>query len=125
MQRRSILSVATHLLALALGFSLGIYALPILTAPPSPTADGLQKIASQAKYHGDFTRDLAGRDFLHWGEGRVSLTNGSISLQGELAPGPDYRLYLAPEFVETEEQFEQLKPQMLEVGDVKTFINFY
>ena len=125
MQRRSVFTIVTHLLALAVGFALGIYALPILTAPPSPAADGLQKIASQALYHGEFRRDLADSDFLHWGEGRVSLSNGSISLEGELAPGPDYRLYLSPEFVETEDLFEELKIQMVEVGDVKTFRNFF
>ncbi len=43
---------------------------------------------------------------------------------GELAPGPDYKLYLAPEFVETEADFIRLKPQMVRVGDVKTFRNF-
>lgn len=47
-----------------------------------------------------------------------------ISFQGELAPGPAYRLYLAPEFVETESAFEQLKPQMVRVGEVNTFENF-
>ena len=40
------------------------------------------------------------------------------------APGPDYKLYLSPEFVETEADFERLKPGMVRVGDVKTFKNF-
>lgn len=125
MQQRRVFTVVSHLLALAVGFALGIYALPILTAPPSPAAEGLQKIASQAQYQGEFRRDLVDSDFLHWGEGRVSLNNTSISLEGKLAPGPDYRLYLSPEFVETEEMFEQLKIHMVEVGDVKTFNNFF
>jgi hypothetical protein len=43
---------------------------------------------------------------------------------GKLAPGPDYKLYLSPEFVETEADFARLKPQMLRVGKVKTFDNF-
>ena len=95
-----------------------------MTAPPGPTADGLSQVAAKARYSGEFRRDLAGSDFLHWGEGRLSLNDESIILQGELAPGPDYRLYLSPKFVETEAQFEQQKSAMIEVGDVKTFTNF-
>ena len=45
-------------------------------------------------------------------------------MQGKVAPGPDYKLYLSPEFVETEADFERLKPQMARVGDVRTFDNF-
>jgi hypothetical protein len=41
-----------------------------------------------------------------------------------LSPGPDYKLYLSPEFVETEADFKRLKPTMVRVGDVKTFKNF-
>ena len=43
---------------------------------------------------------------------------------GELAPGPDYKLYLSSTFVETEVEFNRLKGSMLRVGDVKTFENF-
>jgi hypothetical protein len=41
-----------------------------------------------------------------------------------LAPGPDYKLYLSPEFVETEAEFTRLKSRMVRVGDVRTFENF-
>ena len=61
---------------------------------------------------------------MHWGEGKVSVGNKSIALMGELAPGPDYKLYLSPEFVETEADFKRLKTSMVRVGDVKTFKNF-
>jgi len=47
-----------------------------------------------------------------------------FALQGRLAPGPDYRLYLSPEFVETEADFNRLKEKMVRVGDVRTFENF-
>jgi hypothetical protein len=43
---------------------------------------------------------------------------------GKLAPGPDYKLYLSPEYVETEDNFNRLKSAMVQVGDVKTFNNF-
>ena len=43
---------------------------------------------------------------------------------GKLAPGPDYKLYFSPRFVETEEDFNRLKSEMVRVGDVNTFENF-
>jgi len=43
---------------------------------------------------------------------------------GTLAPGPDYKLYLSPQFIETEAEFNRLKNTMVRVGDVKTFENF-
>ena len=47
----------------------------------------------------------------------------SIVFSGRLAPGPDYKLYLSPEFVETEVDFARLKSQMVLVGDVRGFGN--
>ena len=44
--------------------------------------------------------------------------------RSRLAPGPDYKLYLSPEFVETEAGFARLKSRMVRVGEVKTFGNF-
>ena len=73
---------------------------------------------------GEFRRDLPGSDALHWGEGRVYVGRDSITFEGELAPGPDYKLYLSPEYVETIEEFERARPNMLRVGDVKTFGGF-
>ena len=48
----------------------------------------------------------------------------AVSLQGRLAPGPDYQLYLSPEFIETDADFLRLKGQVLRVGAVKTFEGF-
>jgi hypothetical protein len=123
MKKLLILSLS-HLLFAAGGFAAGIYALPILTAPAAPSASEVAATMESAILSGQFRRDLAGSDLLHWGEGTVSLGRHFISLQGRIAPGPDYKLYLAPEFVETEAQFEALKPQMVQVGDVRTFDNF-
>ncbi len=114
----------THALALAAGFALGIYALPILTAPPAPTVAEVTAQASGATFTAQFKRDLKDSDALHWGEGTVSVGPRSVTLSGALAPGPDYKLYLSPEFVETEADFARLKSTMLRVGDVKTFNNF-
>jgi hypothetical protein len=54
----------------------------------------------------------------------VTLSPQQVVFTGRLAPGPDYKLYLSPEFVETEADFKRLKSTMLRVGDVKTFENF-
>ena len=121
---KTLLLIVSHGLAIALGFALGIYALPILTAPAAPSAAEVQAQAGQASYTGTFRRELKDSDLLHWGEGTVSVGPRSITLMGKLAPGPDYKLYLSPEFVETEVDFAKLKPSMVRVGDVKTFENF-
>lgn len=119
-----LLLVASHLLALGLGFALGIYVLPILVAPQSPSGADIAASMGPTLWKAEFRRDLKDSDALHWGEGVVSVGPKTISLVGKLAPGPDYKLYLSPEFVETEADFERLKPQMQRIGDVRTFENF-
>jgi len=118
---RWIFRLVTHGIALVIGVALGIYILPILTAPKGPDAATLTAGAEGATYTGSFTRDLAGSDFLHWGTGSISLSPSRITHIGELAPGPDYKLYLAPEFVEDEAGFEAIKDASVRVGDVKMF----
>lgn len=116
--------IVTHGAVGFAGFALGIYLLPILTAPPAPTAAEVQAKSAQATYTGEFRRDLKESDALHWGEGTVSISPSSVTLMGEIAPGPDYKLYFSPQFIETEAEFERLKSTMTRVGDVKTFKNF-
>lgn len=122
--RRAFLLIATHALVGTLGFGAGIYFLPILTAPPSPAATEVDAAATRAMYTGRFTRDLRDSDAFHWGEGTVFVARDAVTLRGRVAPGPDYKLYLSPEFLETEADFARLKPRMVRVGDVKTFENF-
>ncbi|MGF1714753.1 DM13 domain-containing protein [Photobacterium chitinilyticum] len=114
----------SHLLMLAFGFAAGIYALPILIAPDNPSSGEVQQVVQNARFSGEFRRDLADSDFLHWGEGQVSISSDVVSFQGELAPGPDYKLYLSPQFVETEADFNRLKSSMIKVGEIKTFSRF-
>ncbi len=116
--------IATHGLTLALGFALGIYVLPILTARDAPTVAEVSTASGQSAFKGEFRRDLKDSDALHWGEGTVSVSPQNVAFAGKLAPGPDYKLYLSPEFVETEADFNKLKPRMVRVGDVRTFDNF-
>lgn len=122
--KKTMLLAASHGLALALGFALGIYLLPILTAPDAPDASQVQAAAAGAQYSGEFRRDLKGSDPLHWGEGRVTVSPGAVTLAGRIAPGPAYRLYLVPRFVETKEDFLRVKGSSRPVGDIKTFENF-
>jgi hypothetical protein len=114
----------SHLLTAILGFAAGIYLLPILVAPQPPSDSDVASAFDQGQFSGQFHRGLEGSDFLHWGEGTVSVGPRLISLKGQLAPGPDYKLYLSPEFVETEADFERVKPKMVRIGDIRTFENF-
>ncbi len=122
--RTIILLIATHCSVGALGFGVGIYALPILTAPPAPSESEIRAMSSQARYTATFRKDLKDSDAFHWGEGTITVGTKFITFMGKLAPGPDYKLYLSPEYVETEDDFNRLKSTMVRVGDVKTFENF-
>jgi hypothetical protein len=122
--RKIVVLALTHAFALAAGFALGVYFLPILIAPPPPSAAEVSSASAGATFKGEFRRDLKGSDLLHWGEGTVSVGPRAISLAGRVAPGPDYKLYLTPEFVDTKEGFLRVKARSARVGDVKTFENF-
>lgn len=122
---RILLLSLSYLVVFTMGFGLGVYLLPILAAPPAPSAAQVQAVASQGRmFSGSFRRDLKGSDALHWGEGQVTLTRTAVAFQGRLAPGPAYRLYLVRGFVEDEEGFRRAKGSALAVGDVRTFENF-
>lgn len=116
--------VVSHVIVAACGFAAGIYFLPILVAPEPPSDAEVRAVATHSSFTGEFRRDLKDSDALHWGEGTVYVGPESIALDGRIAPGPDYRLYLSPEFVETETDFARVKSRMAEVGAVQTFENF-
>lgn len=122
--KKLIILTASHIAIALFGFGAGIYALPILMAPPAPELSDIRAAAEGIEYSGTFRRDLADSDFAHWGDGTVYVGKRAIALEGKIAPGPDYKLYLSPEFVETEADFARLKTTMVRVGDVKTFENF-
>ena len=115
---------ASHIAALGAGFAAGVYALPILTAPAAPEQALLEQAATTATFTATFDRTLPGSDLFHWGEGTVSLSPTQITHMGRLAPGPDYKLYLVPDFVQDEAQFLALKDASLRLGDIKTFDGF-
>jgi len=122
--KKSVL-VVSHAVAVLVGAGAGIYYLPIAIAAHSPaSADDIALEALKASYRGEFIRSLKGSDTLHWGDGQVFIGEHAVSFSGELSPGPDYKLYLSPEFVETDADFERLKGRMVRVGDIRTFKGF-
>ncbi len=121
---RKLLLVMSHGIACAVGFALGVYLLPILTAAPGPDQAALEATAASAEFKGNFKRDLKGSDFLHWGEGEVRVMRDKIAHAGRLSPGPDYKLYLTPDFVDDEESFLKLKDRAARIGDVKSYDGF-
>jgi hypothetical protein len=114
----------THTIALVLGVALGIYLLPILTAPEGPSASEVTASSQQALYKTTFHKDVAGSNIIYWGEGTVSINKTNISLLGSLAPGPDYILYLTKNLVDTRGSFLEIKADSLKVGPITTFDNF-
>lgn len=122
-RKLSILTIS-HAAACLLGFAIGIYTLPILIAPESPDESVLSAAVDASKYTAEFKKDLTDSDAFHWGEGIVSISSKQIAFKGELAPGPDYKLYLSPAYLETEAEFNRLKPDMVKVGEIKTFDSF-
>ena len=124
MPARPAILVVTHLAMLAVGFAAGIYVLPILTAQPGASAAQVQAVSQQARYSGTFRKDLTGSDALHWARGRLHVSAGALAFEGSVAPGPDYRIYLAPAFVDNKEAFLRIKDQSLQVAELKTFGNF-
>jgi len=121
---KKIFFLVSHGVMLFVGFAAGIYLLPILTQPPSPDEGAVGAVASQAMFTGHFKRELKDSDALHYGDGTLYISENRISFSGVIAPGPDYRLYLSPEFVETKADFLANKANMQQVGEVRTFNNF-
>ncbi len=124
MSKKSLVLVASHLFVGVFGFALGIYLLPILIAPDAPSDQQIAAVSQQAVYKTQFVRELKDSDALHHGIGEVTIAKDSISFQGKLTPGPNYKLYLSPTFVETEADFKRLKSTMVAIDDIKTFDKF-
>ncbi|MDG1065845.1 MAG: DM13 domain-containing protein [Luminiphilus sp.] len=107
-----------------LGFALGIYLLPILVQPTAPDIAAVESTLATVLFTTAFERQRKDSDALHWGEGELRLYADTIIFEGKLAPGPDYRLYLTPEFVETEAAFLAIKQESVEIGAIKNFDRF-
>ncbi|MDC1288076.1 DM13 domain-containing protein [Gammaproteobacteria bacterium] len=121
---RFVVFLVSHGIAMTAGVALGIYLLPILIAPDGPSDADVANVSERAIFTAQFNRDLPGSDFLHWGEGELSISTRRVSFNGELAPGPDYRVYLTAKLVLDEHEFLALKDKSAYIGDVNTFDNF-
>lgn len=121
---RYLFLIGSHGAFLAVGFALGIYLLPILTAPKPADQAQIETVATNLVYKTEFKKGQRGNDLFHWGEGELIIAEDQIALKGKLAPGPDYKMYLVKKFVEHEDEFLPIKKNALYVADVKTFENF-
>jgi hypothetical protein len=121
---RILFLIFSHGAVLGIGFALGVYFLPILTAPKSANLSQIEQVVSNPVYKAEFKKGQRGNDFFHWGEGQLVITNNEIALKGKLAPGPDYKIYLTKKFVEHEDEFLPIKQNALYVADLKVFENF-
>jgi len=122
--KKIIILLISHSFILAVGFGLGVYFLPILTAPKSVEISIITEYENRSSFQTEFVRDLKGSDTFHWGEAKVTISDNNITVNGSIAPGPDYKLYLTNQFVETEKDFLSIKKSAQYVGEVKTFSNF-
>ncbi|KVD74096.1 hypothetical protein WS62_06360 [Burkholderia sp. ABCPW 14] len=116
--------IGSHVIAFVLGFALGVYSLPILTADAGASETELRPITGRALYTGRFERGLTGGDPLHWTDGKLSVTRTALAFEGRVAPGPDYKIYLTREFVASKQAFVAAKSRALRVGELKTFGDF-
>jgi len=121
---RRLFLTLSHIFVFVAGIGLGIYLLPILMAESAPPPTAVLDAERSASFRGEFRTDLKGSDLLHWGEGEVFVTPKQIAHRGRLSPGPDYKLYLAPDFVDDEASFLAIKEKSLRIGDVKGFSGF-
>ena len=104
------------------GFALGVYFLPIIVAEDGADSAQIAQAKNQSLATAVFRRNLAGSDLLHWGEGTLFLSRENLqyffTLEGEISPGPDYKLDLTPKFVEDEAGFEAIKNNSIRIADV-------
>ena len=124
-RRHIILALSLKFIAgLVIGFGLGVYYLPILIADAPVDQTLVLAEAEAAERQAVFVRDRKDSDGLHWGEGTLFLSKSRVTLEGEVSPGPDYRIYLTPRYVETEREFRRIKNDSVEIARVKGFKNF-
>ena len=81
--------VAKFAAGLIIGFGLGVYFLPILTAEEGLDEAALAILQTSIERSDTSQRDLPGSDAFHWGEGTIMVNRDRIWLDGAIAPGPD------------------------------------
>lgn len=106
------------------GFLLGVYALPIIVEWRHGVQERAQAPeATERDPAGSFDRNSPGSDPLHWGEGRVRVSEDTLVFEDDvrLSPGPDYRVYLSKSFVQTREEFLEVKAGAIEIASLEVF----
>lgn len=116
--------MVTHLTMLGLGFGAGIYILPILTAQEDAAFNEIEEVKREAKYSAHFTKNQNGSDALHWANGDLYVSERDIAFRGEVAPGPDYKIYLTKTQAFDGDSFLEMKKDAVLVGELKNFGNF-
>lgn len=122
--RIKITLLISHLVVFGAGTGLGIYLLPILTAQENASLSEINDVRKQAKYKGAFTRNQKGSDVFHWAEGEIYVTDNEIAFKGEVAPGPDYKIYLTKKQATDKRSFLEIKKEAVLIGELKNFGNF-
>ena len=84
----------------------------------------MQALATTAERRGRFVRDMPGSGARHWGDDTIMMNANKIWLDGTISPGPNCRLYPAPEFVDDGAGFLAIKAKSRQIGMVKAFENF-
>lgn len=114
----------SHLTFLGAGTGLGIYLLPILTAQENASLNEINDVKKLAKYKGEFNRNQKGSDVFHWAEGELYVTDSEIAFKGQVAPGPDYKIYLTKAQAVDKNSFLEMKKEAVLIGELKNFGNF-
>lgn len=116
--------IASHLALFGIGFGVGVYILPILTAAENSSAEEIKSVKDNTRYTGVFNKNQKGSNAVHWAEGKLYVNDKEIAFEGSIAPGPDYKIYLTKTYADDRESFLKIKEDALYIGDLKNFGNF-
>merc|ERR1712200_314291 len=104
------------------------WVVPYATQEAAPSADLVLEVQGKDKencnYTGEFTRDREGSDFAHWGEGEICVADDLVVFTGSLAVGPVYYLYYVTKYVETRQEFNEIKAESVRGNQIKGFKGF-
>ena len=69
-------------------------------------------------------KDVKDSDFLHWGEGQISISKEKIICQGNLSHSRGNKLYLTKTFVTDEEGFLKKRNKKFKMGTINSLNEF-
>ena len=124
LKKLNVLYLIASLFFLGTGITLGLVLSPLITAEVSATQKEVNLVKQQALYSGEFDRHQPGSDALYWASGKVYLNENVIAFEGEIAPGPHYKIYLTKTQAFDQHSFLQIKHQSALIGDLNNFGDF-